>query len=191
MRGLLDHRSAGPVPDRPPPDRGHLVQPRAADQAHRPPVEQPPGTLDHLQVAPVVTDGGQYARGGDLGAHSLGRLRRRGQRLLHKKGHPGGQDSGLGRPVRERRHADVDRVEPGGQQLAGAAERPASDVPGQRRRRLRDHVANPGEVNVREALGGMELGHPSAHPVILDLAHAADVVVENFRPAGAPSGRYP
>jgi len=42
-------------------------------------------------------------------------------------------------------------------------------------------------VNVREALGGIELGHPSAHPVILDLAHAADVVFENFRPAGAPS----
>ena len=173
VRGLLYHRSAGPVPDRPPPDRGYFVQPRAADQAHRAPVEQPPGTFHHLQIAPMVTDGGQYARRGDPGAHPLGRLCRRGQRLLHEQWYPRGQDSGLGRPVRERRHADIYRVESGGKQLAGAGERPASDVPGQRRRRFRDHVGNPGEVNVRETTE--HLGVAAAHVPGTDQPDPADI----------------
>jgi myo-inositol 2-dehydrogenase/D-chiro-inositol 1-dehydrogenase len=53
VRGLLYHRSAGPLPDRPPADGGDRVQPGAADEAHWSAVEQPPGTFHHVGWWPV------------------------------------------------------------------------------------------------------------------------------------------
>jgi hypothetical protein len=121
----------------------------------------------------VVTHGSQQARGGDQGADPLGGLRCRGQRFLHEERHPRGQHGGLGHAVRERRHADIRRIEPGGQQLANIRERPAAGVAGQRRRRVRDDIGDPSEVNIREAAEHPRM--PTGHIPGADQTDPADV----------------
>jgi hypothetical protein len=118
----------------------------------------------------VVPDAGEQLPPGDQVGDPLGGGQVDRDGLLHEHRHPGRDHRLLRRPVRERRHADVHRVRPGGQQLLDVAERPGAVRGGQFRRRLRHHVGHPEQFHVLETAQhpGVALRHPAgpyqSHP---------------------------
>jgi hypothetical protein len=161
--GLLDDLAAGAVAPAPPGGRRDLVDPRRLEQSRRALGEDLARGGDGVQAAPVVAGGRRHPARLDDDADLLGRRPVQGERLLDEQRQPGRGDVALGRPVGERRDADVDGVHAaGGEQLAVARVRGRAVLAGQRLRAVELGVGDGDDGRVEAAEHGGVAGSHAA-----------------------------